>query len=827
MKRTILSLSILCLSLLASANSITGKVTDSNNQAIAFTNVTLKRISNTNTTKPKLLGTVTNEKGNYYFEKIVPGQWEIEFTFIGYKSQSQKITLTKQQKTLKLATITLYEDTQLMEDVEVIGQASQMRFDIDKKVFNVEAAVTAAGASASQMLENIPSVEVDQEGAISLRGNSSVVVWINGKPSGLDSENTAQILEQMPAESIEKVELITNPSAKYNPEGTAGIINLVLKKQRKAGYSASITSGLNYQKEADLGYNLGANFNYNSTKVDARINLGYRKRAFAAHKSLNRINYLAGNDKNSPTSQLLQSGSFSHSYQGIYVNASLDYHLNNKHTLGVNYMTMQGNINKDEENAYQTIHQTSLLDTIRYNRNSNQDFQRPSNNYGINHTWDIAPKANLMTSVNYATHRKQTDGQLIQQNYINPYQASDFQLQDQKGHYQSWIAKSDFQQEIEGFGRIEAGAQFTQLDRKQNSQTWNSKDRNTNSIQYNDFHYKEWVSAAYMTYGTKIGQFSTSLGIRGEYTKTEVETRPQDTDAYTITSKAYFEWYPTLFLAYALPHDNEIQINYTRRINRPRNRQINGFVDYSDNKNIRFGNPHLQPEFTDAFELNYIKSWKQHVVSASLYYKHKKDNIERVFFKGNDEKFYITYENINSQDNMGIELIAKNRMTRWLNITTTLNGYYKEIQDIYYDIDQDGTKDLLSTGDNSYTWDARFLANIQASKTLSTQISTQYRAPKVIAQGERLDYFVIDFGVKKSFLKRKLNISLNLRDVVNTRKWESLTSSDTFWQKQVFNPNDYSIRFNASYSFGNQKAKYKKRGSKTQHQEETSPDEMY
>ncbi|MDD6782081.1 MAG: carboxypeptidase-like regulatory domain-containing protein, partial [Bacteroidales bacterium] len=259
MKRFYFLLLLLCVCrLTAVAADIVGKVADSAGTPLDFVNVVLKLADNNEVVG----GGITDVDGEFRLEAVPVGAYRLEISFIGYQSIEKQIIVEQEAQTINVRTLKLQEDAQLLGEVEVVGQGSQMRFDIDKKVFSVDQSVAAAGGSATEVLENIPSVEVDNDGNISLRSNSSVEIWINGKPSGLDEDNRAQILEQLPAGSIESIEVITNPSAKFSPEGTAGIINIILKKDRRGGFFGSVTGGIDYQIVDQVSGNASANFNY-------------------------------------------------------------------------------------------------------------------------------------------------------------------------------------------------------------------------------------------------------------------------------------------------------------------------------------------------------------------------------------------------------------------------------------------------------------------------------------------------------------------------------------------------------------------------------------
>ncbi|MBP7152642.1 MAG: TonB-dependent receptor, partial [Paludibacteraceae bacterium] len=303
---------------------VRGKVIDAASEApLEFVNVTLYPAGST----VPSLGLTTDSKGNFEVSSLSNGKYQIKISMVGYKPFIEEINV--RGNVVELGIIKLSEDTKMLKEVEVVAQGTQMKFDIDKKVFSVDQNIASAGGSAADVLQNIPSVEVDNQGNVSLRNDANVEVWINGKPSGLTTDNRAQVLQQMPAGSIESIELITNPSAKYNPEGTAGIINLVLKKNRQGGYYGSVSAGVMFPDGAKLGENAGINLNYSNSKIDAYANVGYRSMNMKGGGWNNRYNYLE-----TDTTLLKQTTSSENNFEGLFMRAGLDWHLNDKNTFG-------------------------------------------------------------------------------------------------------------------------------------------------------------------------------------------------------------------------------------------------------------------------------------------------------------------------------------------------------------------------------------------------------------------------------------------------------------------------------------------------------------
>ena len=314
-------------------NTIRGKVVDgATNKPLDFVNIALLKDAD----GAPASGVVSDEKGNFELPKVPNGKYTLKVSFVGYNTI--ELPLKVNDKELDMGMIRLIEDSKTLSEVEVIGQGTQMRFEIDKKVFSVDQNIASSGGSATEVLQNIPSVDVDNQGNISLRNSSNVEVWINGKPSGLTADNRAQVLQQMPAESIESIEIMTNPSAKFNPEGTSGIINLVMKKNRKAGYYGSVSLGSMWTQGSVPGLSSGLNYNYSSGKEDAYINLGYRKMSFTGGGWSNRYG-LNGADT---ISLLKQDNVTKFGYSGLFTRAGFDYRINDKHTIGISGFGMFG-----------------------------------------------------------------------------------------------------------------------------------------------------------------------------------------------------------------------------------------------------------------------------------------------------------------------------------------------------------------------------------------------------------------------------------------------------------------------------------------------------
>ena len=782
---------------LFAAYSLSGKVVDAQNTLpLDFVNVALYKQGS----DAPMKGVTTDETGVFDFFELENGQYTIRVSFVGYNTYSRNFTVNG--KNLNFGSIRLTEDSNLLNEIEVVGIGSQMRFEIDRKVFSVDQNIAAAGGSATEVLENIPSVEVDQEGNVSLRNNESVEVWINGKPSGLTAENRAQILQQMPAESIESIEVITNPSARFNPEGTAGIINLVLKKDRRAGYFGSVSTGLTYPDGGQVGGNIGANINYSSSKLDAYANIGYRNMARKGG-SLTESRNFNEND----TILTIQNNDNTSSFSGVFLRAGIDYHINSRNTIGVSGFGMNGG-GKSDAKADHFQKNTTRGDTLRnYTRNNPGDSKYSNFNLNLDYKHEFDKKgSDLLANISYSRHNRSSENSYLQSEDLYFFAPSSEIAQNNTGNDENMQFKADYTNKLSETGRLEAGWQ-SNLSKRHNDT--NGLDVTNNAElpdYYNVFSYKEQIHAVYVTYGERFfDKFSAQLGLRGEYMLRNMESVDKNGIVPIDYKSSYFELFPSMYLGYSITKRDEVQLNYTRRVNRPRGWQVNPFRDYSDTTNISFGNPALNPEFSSAFELNYLKSWDSHSFSASGYYRFTDDVIQRVRYRAEHNNMEATYMNITQSNYAGLELIAKNRLLKMVNLTSSINLYYSQMDSAVYITPYNRSESIKQQ--EGFSWNARVMANLMFSPTFTGQITTQYRSPRVIAQGTQTGNYSIDLGLRKSFFNRNLNVSANVRDLLNSRRMKSNTFGAGFEQYSEFYWSSRTFGLTLSYNFGNMQPK--------------------
>lgn len=751
------------------------------------------------TGKPLTVGATTNENGKFSIADIQDGKYLVRVTNVGSIEQDRPVTIAGAN--VNIGTVKLADDAKLLKEVVVEGIRSQMKFELDKKVFQVDANIASAGQSASELLESIPSVEVDQDGEVSLRGNSSVTVWINGKESGLTADNRAQILEQIPAETIDKIEVITNPSAKFSPEGTAGIINIVLKKDRRGGYFGSAELSGNSRG----GGNASVNINYNTRKWDTYASVGFRMRHNTGG-SLMRRTFDGGLFTNS-------DGSSRNHGNNIFFRLGATYHLTDKDEFYINGFGMFGHRWGHTSTNYLSNVPGQWGSNIQLARN-NGDNRGAHGEFGYTHRFSDHQTLDANVSYNH-WGGPSWNSYSEEEDWGDAGIKSAYREQTMPINVNTWEAKVDYSNTFNQYLKLEAGFNGNYSHENTPNTTWRGTtqaDMKLAEELWNRFIYTNNISALYATLGGKVGRFSYSGGVRAEAWQVRarsLEYGQKESDAPEL-KRNRFALFPSVYLSLALPYDNEVQLNYTRRIRRPWGGQLNSFRDISDPTSISYGNPGLDPEFSNSLELNYLKSWTYHMISVSAYLRQASGCMNRLTFM-DDDIMYRTWANVSSRVNSGVEIVSKNNLFKgWLDLTTTVNLYNNHISGWYYTITSEKGHEVKLSGDkqNSFAWDARMMANVKLPWQLAFQATGRYSSDHKEAQGSHQGGWSVDLGLRKTF--GNWSVSLNCRDLFDSRKFKNTTYGPGYDQYSERWRGGRTFRLTIKYSFGNMKAKRNK-----------------
>lgn len=789
---------MLCVSFAVCAKgNITGTVSNkSTGEPMDFVTV---QIFNAATGKPLQISTSTDEKGHFTLKGVPDGNYVVKVMNVGSVNQERPVGVKGTD--IDLGEIHLADDAKLLKEVVVEGVRSQMRFELDRKVFQVDANIASAGQSASELLESIPSVEVDQDGEVSLRGNSSVTVWINGKDSGLTADNRAQILEQIPAESIERIEVITNPSAKYSPEGTAGIINIVLKKDRRGGYFGSAEVSANSRG----GGNVSANINWNTAKWDTYASVGFRMRHNTNGSRTERI-------FDNGTS-LLSDGSGRNHGNNLFLRLGATYHLTDNDDFYLNGFGMFGHRWGASDTHFNSNLPGQWISNLQHASNESNN-RGAHGEFGYTHRWSDTHTLDANVGFNH-WGGPSWNSYLEDETWPDDTHVAAYREQEMPINTNSWEAKLDYTNVLNQYLKIEAG--FNGNYSFENTPNTTRRGTSENDMKldpdlYNKFIYNNYVSALYFTLGGKTGIFSYSGGLRAE--AWQVRSRSlsygQAEQDAPLFKKNNFALFPSVYLSLALPRDNELQLNYTRRVRRPWGGQLNSFRDISDPTSVSYGNPELEPEYSNSFELNYLKSWSYHLISVSAYMRSADNVMNRLSYMDGDV-MYSSWANVSSRINSGVELVSKNNLFKgWLDLTTTVNLYNNHISAWSYVMHKDNGEPVNLSGkaQNGFAWDARMMANVKLPWQLSFQATGRYSSAHKEAQGSHQGGWSVDLGLRKVF--GDWSISLNCRDLFDSRRFRNTTIGPDYEQTSERWRGGRTFRITVKYSFGNMKAKRNK-----------------
>ena len=762
-------------------------------------------------------GAITDLDGNYIIQDVGKGSYTMKVSYVGYRTVEKKINVDgSKNMTLNLS---MREDTELLDEVEIVAEKPQMIFDIDKRIFNADHDLTSLGGSASDLLSNIPSIEVDSEGTVSLRGDEGVTIWINGKDSGLTSDNQSQILEQLPAETIDRVEVITNPSSKYSSEGSAGIINIILKKNINIGYYGGVqaratTAGM---------YNASGNINYSKGKWDMFLNVGYRhhngKSEGYDNRTMNDGTYL------NQTSEGKRKG------DNMFTRLGVTFHPTYKDDISLNGFGMFGGGSNNRTINYLSnmpgTYQSAVRKTL-----GNDDMN--GGNISMDYMHRFSEKSYLSASASYNVWGMDGSTDYLQDSQYADRTESSIQKQSSHMNNNGWEFTADYSNQITENHKIETGykgelrSEHSPIETMSGTSYGNLVPQNN---LYNDFRYDSDIHALYVSYSGKINNFGIQAGLRGEYTLTDAVTKYKNTDGeimFDTYKTDYLDLFPSLFLSYSLPNNNEIQVNYTRRLRRPRGHMLNSFRNITDSTNISYGNPSLSPQYSNVFEVNYIKTWGLHTLTASAYYRGADNVFERITYMDENEIMNTTWFNVTESKSIGVELVAKNKLfNNILDLTTTVNLYYFKLDGFeFYD---SRTGNLLATGDSeeNFSWDARMIANVKLPYDINLQVTGRYRSKRTVAQGYRKPSYSLDAGLRKSFLDNRLSVAVNARDLLDSRKRQSITIGDDFRQESSNSFIGRNIGITISYSFGNLKEMLKKQANRPQNSNSANEEDDY
>jgi len=787
---------------------ITGIVIDnSNGTSLEAADVSLLNAKDSSI----VTGTITDKSGKFILEQIPFGRYKLIVRIIGYKIAAVNgIVLNQQKSEVNLETIRVRSGSDFETDViEIESEKPLIQFSADKKIFNVSEDLTTQGGTALDALKNVPSVQVDLDGNVTLRGSESVKILVDGKPFGLDGSNRNIVLQQISANSIESIELITNPSAKYNPEGTSGILNIILKKNTQSGYNGNLT------------LNAGTQDKYNGS-----INLNFKKdnyNVFGSYSYSNQSNTIEGSSfrQNLFTSTATfvdQLNSGLSKREGHMIKGGIDYSFTKKSSLGLSFNYSDRNMNRSEKN--ENIESDSLNNlTKNYFTNSFNTDNGINFDASLNFNTKFKdPKQTLYGEITYS---RETDDEVSNktEDYITPINTTPDKYNDYENEIgQELNMQLDYVHPFGKDSRLETGLKSTYEknddDFRLENYDYNTNTFITNNNVSNNFIYKENVQSLYAIYQNKIKDFSFSLGLRGEYANStgEINTSNQNFD------NDYFSVFPSASISQKLSLEQELQLTYSRRINRPNMRNLNPFPDLSDPLNIRIGNPNLKPEYTNALELSYINYFKFATVTPSIFFRQTDDEISRYRTITDSNTTITTFENLNSSKSYGLELIVSSQILKWWNVNGNFS-YFKSI------VDAQNISSNLTNETNS--WSARLSSGMNIPNLFDVQLSYFYSGKRISANGTVEPMQSLDAAIKKDLFDNKASISFRVSDIFNTMKFKTIINDPSYIQESLRRRNSRTAYLTLSFNIGSKDKNSDRKKKRNENEREPEIEDDY
>jgi outer membrane receptor protein involved in Fe transport len=738
-------------------------------------------------------GGITDVTGVFLIDKLPYGRFYLDISFVGYKKMRMNgVGLSPNKKEVNVGEIKLEPSVTAISEVEVVGNRSQVEYKIDKKVINVSSNIVAAGGTAVDALENTPSIQVDIEGNVALRGSSNFTVLIDGRPSVLKGSDA---LQQIPASTIQNIEIITNPSAKYDPEGTSGIINLIMKKQKQVGINGVVNTSVS----TNGGYSGDFLVNMRASKVNYFIGANYRKMRFENKMVSDKETYI--NTARDTIYYELSNAEGAFNREGYGLKGGIDFYLTKNNTLSLSGSYMTNNFSRDDRTQNHNYNSIPSLANSYFVRDN--IFDRDHNFFESNVEYIHKFNDNghqLEASVNYSYGPENEKSLQAQYPADASYIFTDNNMTQQRttegGNEKEFTTKLDYSLPISEKSKLEAGYQgdYEYLEDsyvlENNSGTgWIEDLGRRNKMDFSDI-----VHAIYTTYAGSLPVFDFQLGLRTEYTDRNLNQK--------ILGKEFslnkWDIFPTLHLSKKLKGDFQIQTSYSRRIRRPGDRHLDPCEVVIDSRNVRVGNPEITPEYTNSYEFNVQKSFKGAAfISAELFHRNTTDLISDYEYKRSDTISVQTYRNLNSDYSTGLEGMVNMPLAKWWTLNTSVSLFNYRIKS--------AVEEGEAVDNSSFSWNARFSSIFRLKCGTQIQLMGFYSAPNITSQGSRDGFFFTNIGVRQDFFKRKLTASIQMRDIFGNNKNNRESSGTYFKSSYSMIRQPRVVTFSLSFKINNYK----------------------
>lgn len=734
-------------------------------------------------------GAATELNGKFSV-KIPAGNYYAQISFLSFKTKTIKnISITNADVNIKR--IELEPSVANLDEFEVVEEKQLMELDLDKRVYNVDKDVTNQGSDATEILDNVPSVSVDVDGNVSLRGSENVRILINGKPSGLTGISTTDALKQLQGSQIEKIEVITNPSARYDAEGEVGIINIVMKRDKREGFNGTVNASLGIPSNYGAGFNLTfkrKNFNiftgYGGSYRDSP-GMSYSEQTFTYPDTS--FSFISDSKRNRRTF----NNNFSLGTE-IYFNDYNSITLSGRYSIGDadNEVDLTYEDFNELDIPTQTVNRFEVEDKDLYSYDLSFNYRKTFKQKDRVFTFDAKQWMNVDNESSIIT---QTNNVVVEDNLEQSVFNNEGSM--------NWMFQTDYIHPVKN-GKIEVGAKATL---REVIDDYGVGEYNDSTQRYeaipgfvNEVVYNEKIYAGYLMYGKKVKKFSFQLGVRAEYSDIKTDLLGTNETNY----RDYLNFFPSTHFSYELKKENSLQLSYSRRIQRPRHWWLLPFFSFTDSRSNFSGNPNLNPEYTDAYEIGHLKNWKKGSFLSSIYYRFTDNTIERITFADSEGVTRRYPINLGIQDAYGVEFSGGYELYKWWNLRGSFN-FYREIRE--------GLYNQIYYNSDALVWSTRMNSKWTIKKKVGLQASFNYRAPQQSPQGETLARYSLDAGLSFDCLKGNGTVSANVRDLFNSRKRRSTSYGENFVSTSEFQWRSRYFRINFTYRINQKKKRERER----------------
>ncbi len=790
MKKQIISYLLGVLLILISSNFllgqkeglIKGKVIDAqSNLPLEYATITIYSTKDSSL----ISGEITNSKGDFKLN-LPYGNYYGELNFLSYQPfPITPFSLNSKQKKINLGEIKLSINSESLKEIEVLSTKGEIQMTLDKRIFNVGKDLTSAGGNAADLLGNVPGVTVE-EGKISLRGNEGVQILVDGKPSILAGGEDGKGLTRIPSNLIDKVEVITNPSAKYQARGTAGIINIILKKERKFGVNGSVEATIGHP---DI-YGASLNLNVRKNKFNLFTNVGYDyQKNHGDGKIYQEL-------KNSPLE--IMDLDREHVLGGGWGNIRLgvDYFINEKNTLTTSASYQTGEDNDEVDITYFDFLGNMNNPTGISTRNDDTRKTFENLEYAMTLEHQFGKKghelvADIRFQDNFGEDASDLTGRFFDTNFIPLINVNDvLQRSGNTEGNKRWVTNLDYTFPISSTKRLELGYQgsFRKIINDFEVEEFDDMIWKSLPNLSNDFEYDENILGVYGTYRDKYKKMSYQIGGRIEHT--DVVTRLLETNQEN--PRNYTNFFPSVRLSFKLKKNNSIKLSYSRRVRRPQFNELNPFFSYSDPRNQFAGNPDLNPEFADSYELEHIKYWDKASFSSAIFYRHRKNIIKRILVPLVGDTTLLQSQNLKVQDDLGVDFTFIYNPFKWWKIDANTLFFY---------VNADASNIDNAFQNQDFTWQGKLSSQFTILKKTMVRIRFNYRAPQARAQGESREMAFVNIGASRKIGKKGGKLSFNISDLFSSMVSGGITDTPTIFRETEFRWRYRTMRLTYNYRF--------------------------